>query len=224
MVTKFRMMASVLAAASAATLGACQASTNQPAPAATANNISAACVDGCTDVAGYADFRSALMNAVNARDATALRGLFALDGRMRMNGVGGDRNSVDWGLGGDNANHVWSELEHILTLGCARREDRLYLPAMAVTSADEGGDVVIAVRDTLVRASPDRAAPVLQRVAIGTSLSYDMPVDSDWTRITATEAGQGFVLTKDVRSPNSTVIELVREGSVWRIQWLGGNL
>ena len=58
----------------------------------------AAWPDECLARPGYAQFIDALRSAVAKRDAARLRSLFAADGRMRLNGIGGGRNFPGLGI------------------------------------------------------------------------------------------------------------------------------
>lgn len=209
-------------------LGLTVAGCHLPAPTtssvAARNSVGVTWPDECALLPGYAAFSARLQATVAARDAAGLRDLFAADGRMRMNGIGGVPGSTDWGLDRPAAAAVWAELDTLLGLGCTVRRGRAMLPFVASMTEDETGDGVIALRPLVVRSAPDWSSPAVQSVAKGVRLTLlTGPDDRGWAQVAVGEGGIGHVRYDQVRSPLGTVLVLVDEGGQWRIKWLGGN-
>ena len=185
----------------------------------------AAWPDECAARPGYGQFIDALRRAVATRDAAGLRGLFAADGRMRLNGIGGDRNFPDWQLDRPEAAAIWPELEAILRLGCASRGDRLILPFLAAREKGADDDVLIAVEDTAIASAPGLGSTAKRPIERGSVLQAlgDSTVEG-WTHVSAAGGVVGHVPARSLRSPAATVIVLGEEQGSWRIRWFGGNL
>ena len=194
-------------------------------PTGAIRNDRAAWPDECLARPGFTQFVDELRSAVVQRDADRLRSLFAADGRMRLNGIGGDRNFPDWGLDRPGAAAIWPALEEILRLGCASRGDRLTLPFMAAREEGVDDDVLVAVVDTAVRSSPASTAPTVGLASRGSTLqSLGVAEVEGWAHVAAADGSAGYVPSKSLRSPNSTILVLTNEQGSWRIRWFGGNL
>src|SRR3954471_7141311 len=64
----------------------------------TGNAISTSWPDECKSVPGYAEFRTALDDAVSRRDAAAFSRLFSTRGQMRINGLGLQSDPPRWSV------------------------------------------------------------------------------------------------------------------------------
>jgi hypothetical protein len=196
-------------------------SARQAAPSASSNSWP----DECTSVPGYAEFRTALEDAVRRRDADAFRKLFSARGQMRINGLDLQRDASQWSTDSVSAIGPWTELERLLPLGCWRGDTRLSIPYVAkfVKQGILAEPAVVAVTGTSVSQAPDASSRVLERVARGAFLQMEDPyAASGWIRVSLADGRNGFVPSADVRSPGAAVLKLLNEGGRWRIVWFGG--
>jgi hypothetical protein len=171
-------------------------------------------------VPGYALFRTKLERVVAARDSAAFRALFHPEGAMRVNGIGGQASTPDWGFGRPHAAAVWTELEQILGLGCVRHEDRMLLPAMALL-AEEGAVVPeqdMAIERFALRGAPDSEAPVVRWIDPGelvTLISSGEP--EGWAQLQV-DGREGYGPSDSLRSPHSFQLVLVPFNGGWRMR------
>ena len=183
----------------------------------------AAFSDACTAEPGYGPFRAELERVVAARDGVGLRALFDPLGSMRVNGVGGRADTPDWGFGRPQAGEVWSVLEDILALGCARSGERLVLPGMA-TFAGTDSDQLVVLREETLRREPAADATPMRRVERGqlyTFVAYDTP--DGWTSVVV-DGETGYMPTRALRSPSWFRLELVPFEASWRIREFGDGI
>jgi len=187
--------------------------------------ISSSWPDECTSASGYAEFRTALDDAVRRRDADAFRKLFSARGQMRINGLDLQSDASQWSSDSVSAIGPWTELERMLPLGCWRSDTRLSIPYVTkyVKQGILAEPAVITVRGTSVSEAPDASSREVERVARGAFLQMENPyAASGWIRVSLADGRSGFVPSADVRSPGAAVLKLLDEGGRWRIVWFGG--
>ena len=183
----------------------------------------AAFADACVGEAGYPAFRGELRNVVAARDGDGLRALFHPQGAMRVNSVGGHGNTPDWGFSRPEAKVVWSELKAILSLGCARRGEKLVLPAMALADDLQDGEVVV-LHEEAIRREPREAAKAVRRVKRGQVLWYsEHAAPNGWTAVRV-DGRVGYLPTASLRTPFAVRLELVPYEDGWRIRSFGDGV
>ena len=179
--------------------------------------------DGCTAEPGYPGFRAEFERVVIARDGDGLRALFHPEGAMRVHGIGGRADTPDWGFGRPEAAAVWKELDHILPLGCARSDDRLVLPAMAVY-ADLAPEELVLLRAETLRLAPQASAKAVRSLPRGQVVSFSEYGEPDgWTQVSV-GASTGYVPTASLRSAYSFRLELVPFEGGWRIREFGDGV
>ena len=175
--------------------------------------------DRCTEVAGYAEFREKLKDAVERRDAAAFDALFTPAGAMRVHSFSRFRGAGDERWGSAEVGRVWKELEAILPLGCSVDGERLYLPAMAaLIDHSEIEQSVVALTDLMVGSRPGRGRGTRRLVRAGELLSvvnYGQP--DDWIEVLL-RGRRAYVREKDVRSIHDFVLTLTRQDGSWRIR------
>ena len=196
-------------------------SARQPARSA----ISTSWPDECKSVPGYAEFKTALDDAVRRRDATAFRKLFSTRGQMRISGLSLESDTSRWSVNSLSSAGPWTELEQLLPLGCWRTDERLLIPYAAkyVKQGILVEPAVIAVRDTSVSEAPDTSSRVIKRVAHGAYLQMEDPyAASGWVRVHLVDGRTGFVPAANIRGPGAAVLKLADESGRWRIVWFGG--
>jgi len=212
---------SLLALTVIAIVGACSREELQSRPRPLAQSLA----DTCTGIDGYARFRRNLTKSVERRDGIALRALFHSHGSMRVNGIGGRMTTPDWGLDRRGAAVVWRDLDEILGLGCARRGDKLIIPAMAALGVDGlGPGHAIALRDVALHTRPTDHAPIKRFARRGELLTVNIDeVVSGWTEL-LDDDGSVFVSTRAIRSPHATRLELTVEQGQWTIRDFGSGV
>lgn len=180
----------------------------------------------CADVPDFASFEAELKAVAAKRDGTALRRLFSLRGRMRVNGVGGLASGADWRLTGKRAVPMWDELDQILALGCVRVGDRLLLPAVAIRAKEHTltEDHVVGIEPVSLRKTPSFSAKIVQKLPLGSAmvlLSSD--ATSGWSEVRVGEQ-RYHARSAALRSPFGTQLELIREDGAWRILHFGSGI
>lgn len=180
----------------------------------------------CSAVPGYGAFRAKLEQAVAARDGAALRALFHPQGAMRVNGIGGNASTRDWGFDRPNAGTVWAELEDILKFGCVRHGDRLLLPAMAILAED--GSVVpeqdMVIERFALRAAPGPGAPLVRWVDPGELVTLISSGDPEgWAQLQI-DGQDGYGRSDSLRSPHGFQLVLVPFEGGWRIREFTGGV
>lgn len=198
-------------------LGSCSTAPAGEGGIAVAAAYTASFDDECVSEPRYLQFRTQLRAVVAAKDGTAFRALFHTKGAMRVNGIGGNATTPDWGFDRPAAQAVWDELQQILTLGCVRQGDRLLLPAMAALIDAGISDSVVALSDVPLRKQPDGAAlilGILRKGATATWVIYDDP--PGWTQLLV-NGRPAYATTINLRSPTSYLLSLSSTDAGWRI-------
>lgn len=192
---------------------------------ATATTASAVWPDACSALPGYADFRRTLERAVAARDTAAFRALFQPKGSMRIGNVGSHINTPAWGFDTPDGAAAWAELDEILRYGCAARDGKAILPAMAELVEDNlDPSFDMAITDLVVRKSAAETAPALRRIKRGGLVqvtTYDNP--QGWVEVWI-GGKPGFVKSGELRSPHSYQMVLVSVDGRWFIREVGSGV
>jgi hypothetical protein len=179
----------------------------------------------CRSLPGYAEFRTALDDAVHRRDAAAFRKLFSTRGQMRINGLGLQSDESRWSVDSVGSAGPWTELEQLLPLGCWRNGERLLIPYAAkyVKQGILVEPTVVALRATSVFQAPDASSRVLSRVPRGAFVQEEDPyAPTGWIRVKLGHGRDGFIRSADVRSGGAAALKMVNEDGRWRIVWFGG--
>ena len=181
--------------------------------------------DACFGAPGYRGFRTELEQVVQSKDGAALRSLFHPAGRMRVNGIGGNPTSVDWGFTRPAAHSVWTELEEILALGCVPQGERLVLPAMAALTEDPqtSTDHLVALRPVDLKSAPDPASATVRTIAAGELVTFVYRGEAGgWSKLLV-DGDEVFAPDESFRSPYSFYLLLDQHEGQWRIlEFTGG--
>ena len=152
--------------------------------------------EGARDEAFNA-YRAQLLDAVRTKDEAKLRTLVAENMRTDFGG----------GTGGVHDFKLWAELEQVLQLGGSFREGMFWAPYVysAWPESVDAFEYLAAIRAGVpLRKSADAAAPVVRTLdwALVRVLEPARP-DSEiaWRHVRAADGAEGWVSTKDVRSP-----------------------
>ena len=176
--------------------------------------------DDCTAAPGYSEFRSKLAAVVSARDGDAFRALFHPNGAMRLNGIGGNAGTPDWGLGRPEAAGVWKQLDEILLLGCAPEGEKLVLPGIARLRGDVNEDQLVVMQDAAMRSEASSTGAIVgtaKRGQVFTFTDFDTP--DGWTSVIV-DGKTAWLPSSTLRSPYAVQLVLVPYEGGWRIREL----
>lgn len=165
-------------------------------------------VDECGDQPGFEVYRTALSEAIAARDLVALESLASPD---IQTGFGASDIGAESLAERAKEPAFWSALEEMLQLGCARDEQSLSIPYMALRFPEGRNayeNVLTKGVDIPLYASPDANAEVLA------SLSWELltldwkndprgPEAESWARVRTDDGKTGYVRREMLRSPIS---------------------
>ena len=190
-----------------------------PSRPKTENEMSLAPRDECAALPGWHAFRARLAEAVNIRDAAAFVELVAPDIRLDFGG-GAGRAELRARLE-DPAQHLWDELNEVLPLGCAMKDELVVIPWFfwnVPEDIDPAPSMVVIGSDVPLRSGPSGDAAVRARldwalVATKPRLGKAAP----FTAITTRGGMTGYVATRSLRSVLDYRLIAERRGESWQI-------
>jgi hypothetical protein len=157
--------------------------------------------DNCGIDPSGAQFRSALANAVAARDSVALLKLASPAMKLDFGGGSGEsqlreRLSAPRGGGG------WADLSAILQLGCVIYEGRMVMPSFFTREfPDPYTAMIVMGEDVPLRLAPDVAsAPVSMLSWQAVQLSDSLEPAKPFQHVRLTTGSEGYVPTQSLRS------------------------
>lgn len=176
--------------------------------------------DECGAQPGWSAFAGRLAAAVKARDAAALVAL--ADPAIVLDfGGGSGREELQRRLAGDKGRQLWTELDAILRLGCAKGAEPGHVVLPWFFGQDLGVvdpyQVLLVVGDKVpLRAVPDPAAPPLALVSWHLA---DTDEDRGGFRKVSLGDGkvQGYIAADALRSPLGYRLVARQRGGEWRL-------
>jgi hypothetical protein len=181
-------------------------------------------VDQCASDPSFADFRDALLAAIERRDRDALLALVAEDIEVDFGGgAGRDYFASVWELDRPDTSRLWDELGRALRLGCARDPEGQYYssPSMFLTGEAAFADPftgAVAIRPGAeLRSAPNAASDVVGALDWDVMTVPDWDHEASWQRVELADGRGGYVRSEDLRSPIDYRIVFQRIGGSWRI-------
>jgi hypothetical protein len=176
--------------------------------------------DECGDVEGAEAFRAQLADAVKARDAHRLLALAAPEVKLDFGGGSGSgelRSRL-----ADPAQDLWSELEALMTLGCAtNREGGITLPwyfEQDLGARDPMMSMIVLGEDVPAYATADPAAKPAGALSwAGVELVGGRMPDRARQEIRTAEGKKWFIATDKLRSVIDYRLSAVSRDGKWRI-------
>lgn len=175
--------------------------------------------DGCADVEGYSQFRSALRSAVEARDADALARLAAPGIRLDFGG-GGGRDTLTEQLRAADAK-LWTELDALLELGCARQDEGIVLPwyfAQSLVADDPYSAMLVTGESVPLHRAAAAGSETLEPISWDVVELVDgLAADAPFQHVVARSGTAGYVASEDLRSLLDYRLLADRLDGEWRI-------
>jgi hypothetical protein len=178
--------------------------------------------EGASDPA-FAAYRTALLQAVAAKDLQALRGMVDPGVRTSFGEGGGFEALLEQWETGSGSPALWDELEGILRGGGAFRgegESRSFWAPYVYASWPEEVDafehVAATGSGTVIRERPDAEGAEVARVEYEILEMVRREEESDgWVRVRTQNGVEGWVASGDVRSPIGYRAGFNRNGGKW---------
>ena len=182
-------------------------------------------VDEGTADPEFAAYRTALLQAVAARDLEALRGMVDPAIRTSFGGGGGFKALLDQWETGSGSTALWDELDAILRGGGAFRGEggnRMFWAPYVYASWPEDVDafehVAAMGSGVVVRERPDPEGAEVARVDYEILELVRREEESDaWVRVRTQAGVEGWVASGDVRSPIGYRTGFNRIDGTWRM-------
>ena len=175
--------------------------------------------DTCGDLEGAAEFRQALAEAVQMRDADALVALAAEDVKLDFGGGAGRAELKKRLTAADRK--LWEELGELLALGCsANKQGGLTIPwyfDQSIESVDPYMGMIVTGEKVPVMSSPEENADTV------TTLSWDvveiaaMKPDDPFQKVETTGGETGYIATDKLRSLIDYRLLAASRNGTWRI-------
>jgi hypothetical protein len=185
-------------------------------------------VEQCAQDRGFATFRAQLRRSVSNRDRKALLSLLAPDVLVNFGGASGrDAFADEWSFDPTELGNVWSQLETMLHLGCARSEKARVIPSMSMQVESDGdGDwfdqVVILPGARLYKETGTESAnpaTVPWTLALVTSRAGDLV-----TGVRLPDGREGYISDQLVYSPLDYRMVIEKRAGRWTITaFVGGD-
>lgn len=182
-------------------------------------------VERCDGDPAFATFRTQVESAVKARDMAAFTALMDPAVRITFGGRFGREQFVAYWADRDGAGRqtVWSELDAVLALGCAKAIDGRGVEYRAFPSLFIGGDTLdgfttwIALPGSTLRARPSATARRVMHIPAWTVLEELQHDGQGWVEVRTPKGRRGFVAEADVRSLIDYRLVMGKRDGVWRI-------
>jgi hypothetical protein len=186
-------------------------------------------VDEAPECAGFAAFRTQLLNVIARRDAAAL--LQVVDPNVHLT-FGDARGRADfrkmW-LSGDPEHDLWTQMRQVLELGGRCEQGDAFTAPYVFTDwpRDLAPHEFLAVIGAAIplREKPDARAPVVAPLdfAIVRLTEFDT-FGKTWLAVETPDGKAGFISVRSVRSAIDMRAIFVRKNGTWFITtWIGGD-
>lgn len=185
-------------------------------------------VDACAADASFAEFRSALLEAVERRDAAHVLAIVADDISVDFGGGEGRAYFADaWNLEEPATSELWHELGEALRLGCAVDETGGYWsPSLFLASEiDDPFATFLVVRPgATLHTAADAESEALATLEWDLVEGIEWQEGDAWWRVRLADGREGFVRRGDLRSPVDYRAGFQRIDGRWRmIAFIAGD-
>lgn len=175
--------------------------------------------NACGAIAGAADFRQAVIEAVQLRDADALAALADPDIRLDFGGGSGvaelRKRLADPNL------HLWDKLAELLALGCAPSEGGgIVMPwafGQEIGDTDPYSAMLVTGEDVPVLAEPRAGAKVVAQISWDLVEQTDLETGAKFQPVALGSGEKGYIASDKLRSLlDYRLLAISRDGR-WRI-------
>ena len=178
-------------------------------------------VDRCGGDADFAQFRSAIKDAVTRKDPAALRKLAASNIQSNFGGEGSWKEfATTWGLDQPEKSELWEKMQEVMALGCAKTEDDGRVFPGLFDDVGEDVDVfelLVARPGAVLRASADKHAPAIARLDWTSTLQIESPAPENWVKVQVPSGETGWVETDLLISPLDYRLVSEKRDGRWQI-------
>jgi len=176
---------------------------------------------------GFAAFARALAEAIADRDSGAVVALSAADIMLGFGGSGGHADLREWLDHPGMRDAAWAQLAELIALGAVRTGEDAFclpwpgcLPAHVIPDHDPFATVIVTAEDARLLPRPDPDAGPIR------ALDFDVlrlagragEQSSRYYRVRDATGQTGFVAREDARFMIDTRMQVLREGTGWRIE------
>ena len=177
-------------------------------------------VHECSDDRDFDRFRYELMQAVARRDKEALLAKFAPDVLLSFGGSRG-RNDLlkEWGFDAAEYGNIWTQLETLLKLGCARSGAARIIPSLITQVEpfeDDGvGRVLLLPGATLYES---RGVESPNSDTVSWTLATVTSRVADWgTGVRLPDGREGWIPDEELYDPIGYRLVIEKRGGSWRV-------
>ncbi len=180
-------------------------------------------VDEAAKDSSFFLFRSRLMEALIARDASQLIGFLSPKIQNNFGGDGGIVEFKDQWKPDDKASALWTELGHVLSLGGTFFRDGSFASPYYYSTWPEDADpfefVTIVGENVRVREKPDAGSAVIARLSFEMVLVEEQQDGSpdEWTKIKLPDGRKGFVASRFTGSGVGYRAVFAKKNGEWRM-------
>ncbi|HTU13169.1 MAG TPA: hypothetical protein VMG08_19925 [Allosphingosinicella sp.] len=175
--------------------------------------------DECAADAGFAQFRSRLLDAVVRHDAQALLALTADDIRFNFGDGGGKQGFVaNWGLATPDTSGLWPLLAGVLASGCVREQDHAVSPYVFARFPDTIDPFTSGVARPDARLYRTRA-DAGESTPIPWEILEEVNLDGrdGWARVRLQDGRTGFLRADAIISPIDYRAIFEQRDGAWRL-------
>jgi hypothetical protein len=178
-------------------------------------------IDNCGSDPGLAKFRAALKLAVAKKDREAFLDTLAPDVLVNFGGESGRKAfASQWSFDAGEYGNVWTLLETLMRMGCARSEDARVIPSLFVQLQPFEDEDLFDKRVTLPGArlfketgKESTAVPLTPwAVVTATSTAGDL-----WTGVRLADGRQGWISDDDLYEPLGYRMVIEKRDGRWMI-------
>jgi len=175
-------------------------------------------LEQCSGDRSFVQFRSRLKQIVAKRDRTAFLELLAPDVLVNFGGASGRKVfEEEWSFDATEYDNLWSQLEKMLQMGCARDGGSRIIPSLSMQVEQDFDEewVVILPGATLYK---EAGVPNAKPATVPWSVAVVTSRDSDtMTGVRLADGREGFVSDDRVYEPIGYRMIVEKRGGKWMI-------
>jgi len=175
-------------------------------------------LEQCSGDRSFVQFRSRLKQIVAKRDRTAFLELLAPDVLVNFGGASGRKVfEEEWSFDATEYDNLWSQLENMLQMGCARDGGSRIIPSLSMQVEQDFDEewVVILPGATLYK---EAGVPNAKPATVPWSVAVVTSRDSDtMTGVRLADGREGFVSDDRVYEPIGYRMIVEKRGGKWMI-------
>jgi len=163
-------------------------------------------VDQCSGDPSFAKFLAGLKQAVTKKDKKALLANLSPHVLVNFGGAAGPRAFAEaWDFDPNDNDGIWSQLERMLPLGCARDQKARIIPSLAIQFDPDTDEqvfeaMVVVSPGAKLRSRPEPDSPVVTSLAWDVVMAVDQGGDLQ-TKVRLADGREGYLLDDELYSP-----------------------